>query len=185
MIDHHCCHYLCRRLNLLPSFWDTESGGLVAVTDSKLFSESLVHTSEGEDGRCQGDQREGSFKVSGEGTVPNTWMFKLIIWIFNIGVFCTLLTWRNELKRILQISGMFFNPCPVYPGYHYHWSSLSHPEFVSYFSASVDRRQGSHSCAWGTTQPMAADFSCQQVNSVTHHKELLTKSIRSSYSLPF
>ena len=79
MIDHHCCHYLCRRLNLLPSFWDTESGGLVAVTDSKLFSESLVHTSEGEDGRCQGDQREGSFKVSGEGTVPNTWKFKLII----------------------------------------------------------------------------------------------------------
>ena len=78
MIDHHCCHHLCHRRNSLPSlsskvpFWDTESGGLVAVTDSELFSESLVHTSEGEDGRCQGDQREGSFKVSGEGTVPNT-----------------------------------------------------------------------------------------------------------------
>ena len=98
--------------------------GTREVADDKLFSESLVHTSEGEDGRCQGDQREGSFKVSGEGTVPNTWMFKLIIWIFKIGVFCTLLTWRNELKRILQISGMFFYPCPVDLGSRNHWSMV-------------------------------------------------------------
>ena len=35
-------------------------------------TEIMILTSEGEDGRCHGDQSEGSFKVSGEGTVPNT-----------------------------------------------------------------------------------------------------------------
>ena len=29
-------------------------------------------TSDGEDGRCQGDQSDGNFRVSGEGTVPKT-----------------------------------------------------------------------------------------------------------------
>ena len=44
------------------------------------YTSYILRTSEGEDGRCHGDQREGSFKVSGDGTVPNTCKFKLIFW---------------------------------------------------------------------------------------------------------
>ena len=60
-----------RSLSVVGNFQVTISNVVYSLCHQRS-TEIMILTSEGEDGRCHGDQSEGSFKVSGEGTVPNT-----------------------------------------------------------------------------------------------------------------